>query len=174
MKTLVLAAAGVALIGSVVLLPAATQAQNGSPGIPGFLDPRTGMFTARSSFPAGDAGVALTGSITVTTNVAIDTALQKVPDQTITCTVRISTNDAVASNSATGSNNVIRAGAKGTCTTTITFIWEVASTTKTMSLSVDVSTNNFGTDQVSHDASFSTSIPMIPISTKKFTVTLAL
>jgi hypothetical protein len=169
---LVLAAAGVALIGSVVLLPAATEAQNGSPGIPGFLDPRTGMFTARSSFPQAAAGVALTGSIKVTTNVLIDTALQKVPDQTISCSVTISSFDAVADNTATGSNNVIRAGTKGTCTTTITFIWEVAPTTKNMNLTVSLSSGNFGTDGVIHDdSSMSTSIP---ISSKTATVNLAL
>jgi hypothetical protein len=171
MKALLMAAAGAALFGSVALLPVATGAQNRTAGIPGFLDPSTGVFTARANFPAADAGVALTGSITVTTNVAIDAALQKAPDQTISCQVRISTSDAVAANSATGSNNVIRSGAKGTCTTTITFIWEVAPTTKTMSLFVDVSTGNFGTGQITHDANTFTSIP---ISTKKATVTLAL
>jgi hypothetical protein len=164
-------AAGAALFSAALLLPAVTEAQNGPPGIPGLLDPATGVFTARANFPAAGAGVTRPGSITVTTNVAIDTALQKVPDQTISCSVTISANDTVAGNSATGSSNVIRAGAKGTCKTAITFIWEVASTTKNMTLQVFVSTGGFGTGQVIHQATFQTSIP---ISTKNQTVTLAL
>jgi hypothetical protein len=173
-KTLVIAAAGAALFGSVALLPVATGAQNRPTGIPGFLDPSTGVFTARPSFPLAGAGISVSGSITVTTNVLIDAALQKVPDQTIMCTVNIATpfGDPVANNSATGTNFVIRAGTKGVCTTTITFIWEVASTTKNMNLTVSLSSGNFGTPGVTHnDSSITTSIP---ITTKKATVNLAL
>jgi hypothetical protein len=170
MRRLGIAASSAALFGSVLLLPAATEAQNAAPGIPGYLDAATGRFTARSSFPAAGSGMAVTGSITVITNVAIDAALQKVPDQTITCMVDISTFDGVANNDVTGTNNVIRAGSRGTCTTTISFIWEVASTTKTMNIMVTVSTGFFG-GAASYRSSTSTSIP---ITTKKLTVTLAL
>jgi hypothetical protein len=174
MKTLVLAAAGAALFGSVAVLPPATEAQNRPAAIPGVLDPSTGVFTARADFPLAGSGISVMGSITVTTNVLIDAALQKVPDQTITCTVNIATpfGDPVASNSATGTNFAIRSGTKGVCTTTITFIWEVASTTKNMNLTVSLSSGPFSTPGVTHsDSSIATSIP---ITTKKFTVNLAL
>jgi hypothetical protein len=171
MKTLLIAAAGAALVGSVALLPVATEAQNRPTGIPGFLDPSTGVFTARANF-SGAAGIARSGSITVTTKVAIDPALQKVPDQTISCSVQISSGDSVASNSATGSSNVIRSGANGTCTTTITFIWQIAPTTTKMFLAASVSTGSFSTPGVSHfDSAIGT---LIPITTKTATVNLAL
>jgi hypothetical protein len=170
MKSLHRAVAGAALFGSMLLLSAATEAQN-PPGIPGYLNPATGSFTARANFPAAGAGIAKTGSITVTTTVLIDPALQKVPDQTITCTVNISSFDTVASNTASGSNNVIRAGGKGTCTTTIGFIWEVASTTTKMNITVFVNTGNFGTGQVNHSTGSTTT--SIPITTTRFALTLA-
>jgi hypothetical protein len=171
MKFLAVMAGAVALLGSAILLPAATEAADPVSGVPGYLDPSTGIFTARANFDPGAAGKAVTGSIVVTTTVMIDAVLQKVPDQQISCSVSVSSGDSVASNSASGSNNVIRAGSKGTCTTTINFIWEVAGTTKNMNVFVSISTGNFGTGQVTHSASTSTSIP---ITTKKLAVTLAL
>src|SRR5262249_38960268 len=170
MRTLRVAAAAAGLFGSVLLLPSTTEAQIPTPGIPGSLNPVTGTFTARANFPKAGSGVAVTGSITITTTVLIDAALQKTPDQVITCTVSISTADAVAGNSAGTSNNVIRAGAQGTCTSTISFIWEVASTTKTMFVTINVSTFG-GTGQVGHSAGTSTTIP---ITAKTLTFTLAL
>jgi hypothetical protein len=170
MRTLRKAAAGAVLFGSMLLLPAATEAQHAAmPGIPGYLDPATGSFIARANLQPNAAAKQVGGTITVTTTVFLDSTIPA--GLPITCTVSIGTFDDVATNSAGGSNQVVRTGGKATCTTTITFLWEIDPVaTKAMGLGVSVSVGNFGTDQ---SRSVSTSIS-VPLSTKRKSVTLAM
>jgi hypothetical protein len=170
MKTLHVAAAAAALFGTVLLLSATTKAQNSAPGIPGYLDPATGRFTARANRPQSTTPTQVGGTITVTTTVFLDSTIPA--GLPITCSVTISTFDDVAFNSAGGSNLVTRAGTKATCITTITFLWEIdANLTKEMSLTVTVSAGAFGTDQF---RSASLENLLIPLSTKSKSVTLAM
>lgn len=173
MKTFAIAAVGAALLGSVLVLPAATEAGSTGAGVAGFLDPTTGTFTAKAGLLAASAALARTGAITVTTTVQIDSAIPV--DQPITCTVSLSSGDVSFSNSASGTNNVVRTGSSGKCTTTIHYIWEVAAATTLMNVSVSISTGNgFNTDGVSHNASSSFAPFAVPNTAKSLAVTLAL
>jgi hypothetical protein len=170
MRTLRIAAAAAVLVGSMLLLPDATEAQNAAHGIPGYLNPVTGSFTARANLPQSATPKQVGGTITVTTTVSLDSTIPA--GLPIFCSVSITTFDDVANNTAGGSNLVTRVGNKATCVTTITFLWEIdASVTTKMFLTVNVSVGNFGTDQ-SRSASLSSL--MIPLSTKKKSVTLAM
>jgi hypothetical protein len=130
------------MFGSMLLLPAATEAQT---------------------------AVQVKSTIIVTTTVFLDSTIPA--GLPITCSVSVNSFDSVANNTAGGSNLVTRVGNKATCVTTITFLWEVASTTKTMLLTVNVGAGIFGTDQ---SRSTGISNVMIPLSTTRKSVTLAM
>lgn len=173
MRKFVVVSSAAALLSSVLLLPATTDAAGTAPGIAGFLDPATGIFTARPSLSTASAALKRTGSITVTTTVAIDSQIPA--DQPITCSVSLSGADESFSNSATGANNVIRSGSTGICKTTIFFVWEVSSASTTMAVSVTVSTGSgFDPDTVSHSAGFSFTPFVVPNGPKSLSVALAL
>lgn len=173
MKTVAVVAGAAALFASTLVLPVASDAAGPVAGIAGTLDPATGAFTARSNLAPAAAALQRTGSITVTTKVTIDL---KIPvDQPITCGVTLSSFDSSFTNSATGSNDVVRSGSTGTCTTTIFFVWEVSSASTTMSVSVNLSTGSgFSTDEVSHSAGFSFAPFVVPNGSKSLSVALAL
>jgi hypothetical protein len=173
MKTLAVVAGAVALVGSALVMPVTTDAAGSATGIAGVLDPATGTFTARQPLAQAAAALQRTGSITVTTTVTIDS---KIPaDQPISCSVSLSSFDSSFSNSASGSNDVVRSGNSGKCTTTIFYIWEVLNAATTMNVSVNVSTGSGGgTDSVSHNASFSFAPFAVPSGSKSLSVALAL
>jgi len=170
MRPLRMAAAGAALFGSTLLLAAATEAQNAAPpGIPGYLNPVTGAFTARANLQPPATSAQVGSTITVTTTVSLDSTIPA--GLPITCSVTIMASDDVASNSAGGSNNVVRTGRKATCTTTITFLWEIDPTiTRMMSLSVSITAGTFGTDQ----SRFVSTFVSVPLRTRSKSLTLAM
>lgn len=155
-----------------LVLPFAAQAAEPAKGIPGFLDPSAGAFAARPALVPALAPLFRTGTIVVTTTVVIDSAIPV--DQPIECQVFLSSSDASFFNTAFGTNNVVRSSSSGKCTTTINFIWKVASASTNMNVSVFVSTGNFGTPSVSHSASTSFAPFPVPAGTKSLAVSLAL
>lgn len=162
-----------ALISGVALLPVASNAAGPSPGIAGFLDPTTGVFTTRPSLSVAPGALTRTGSITVTTTVAIDSQIPA--DQTITCSVTLTADDVSFSNTASGSNNIIRSGNTGTCRTTIFYVWKVVNASTTVNVAVDVSTPFAeGADSISHEATFSFAPFAVPSGAKSLSVALAL
>ncbi|HEY1300118.1 MAG TPA: hypothetical protein VGF07_06450 [Stellaceae bacterium] len=170
MKTLALAAVSAALFGAAALMPHATEAAG---GIAGVLDPATGTFTTRAALAPAAAALARTGTIIVTTTVQIDSAIT--PDQTITCSVNLSSFDSSFTNGASGTTNVIRNGKTGTCKTTIPYIWLVANASTTMTVQVSVSSSNgFSSGGISHNASHSFAPFAVPNGTKSLVLTLAL
>jgi hypothetical protein len=172
MKTLAILAGAVALFGSVVVLPISTDAAGPVAGIAGVLDPSTGTFTTRPALVQAATALQKSGTVTVTTTVVIDSAIPL--DQPITCNVSISAYDSSFVNSASGENNVVRSGSSGKCTTVIHYIWEVASSSTMMSVSVSISTGSFGTDTVSHSADHSFTPFAVPSTSTSLAVTLAL
>src|SRR5262249_21233595 len=138
MKTIALSAAAAALFGSALLLPVPTEAQNASThGIPGYLDPTTGVFSpVVNSLPTA-ATLTRTGKVVVAVTVQIDSSIPK--DQQITCNVTIGSSDFPGiTNGASSQSGVIRSGSSGKCTTTIPYIWIVANATTKMNVSVTV------------------------------------
>ncbi|HEY1257742.1 MAG TPA: hypothetical protein VGF34_00725 [Stellaceae bacterium] len=170
MKTLA-AAVGAALFCSALACPVTTEAAN--TGIAGTMDTTTGTFTPQAVLAPAAVDLLRTGVITVTTTVQIDSQIPQ--DQTISCTVTLNSFDSSFTNSASGSNNVIRTGNKGTCKTTIHYIWQVLNAQTKMNVSVSVSTNNgFSSGGVSHNASHSFTPFAVPNASKSLSITLAL
>jgi hypothetical protein len=171
MRTLRVAAAAAGLFGSVLLALGTIEAQSAAL-VPGFMDPATGTFTVRPALVPSVAALTRTGAITVTTTLQIDSQIPA--DQTISCTVTVSSFDSAANNNAMGSNNVIRTGNLGKCTTTIHYIWLVASPATLMNVSVGVSTGNSFGGGISHGAGLSFSPFPVPNTAKSLTANLAL
>jgi hypothetical protein len=174
MKTFAMTAIGAALFGSALLLPIPTYAQSAAtPGIPGYLDPTTGVFKpVVSSLPTA-ATLTRTGKVVVTVTVQIDSSIPA--DQQITCSVSIGSSDFPGiSNGASSESGVIRSGSSGKCTTTIPYVWIVASAATKMSVSVSVSTGEFTFGSVSHSASTSFPAFSVPTGTKSLSVKVAL
>jgi hypothetical protein len=155
-----------------LVLPLAAQADQSVTGIPGYLDPATGTFTARPALEPGASGLTRKGKIVVTTTIEIDSSIPK--DQPISCSVTLNSFDSLFTNYATGTDNAVRSGSTATCTMTINYIWQVASASTTMTVSVMVSTNVSGAEIVYHSGSSSFTPFAVPSGTKTLSTTLGL
>jgi hypothetical protein len=172
MRTLPMAVAGAALFGSVLMLPGATEAQNLARGIPGFLDPSTGLFTARPSLLPGAATLQRSGTITVTITAVLGSNIP--PSVPVTCFVSISSSDTAADNFASGSGAFTRSGKGGTCKLAIPYIFEVAAPSTTMFVSASLSATTSTTPSLTYSASHSFTPFAVPNGKKSLTVTLAM
>jgi hypothetical protein len=167
------AAAVAALFGSVLLLPATTAAQNpAAPGIAGYLNPATGVFTARPALLPAAKTLQRIGSITVTVTAVLGSNIPtSVP---LTCGVSIGSSDSAADNSAGASGVLVRSKTGGTCKVSIPYIFEVAATTTPMSVSASLFASTSTTPSISYSASTSITLPSVPNKPTSVAVTLAM
>jgi hypothetical protein len=156
MKATRVTTAGAVLAGLV--FPFASQAADAVQGIPGYLNPSTGVFSARPALTPAAAAIAATGKIVVTINLTFDS---KIPlAQIVTCSVSISSIDSSFTNNASASDIVVKTSASaGSCKVAIPYIWEIASASTMMNVSVDVNTN---TPNLFHEASFTAAPFAVP------------
>lgn len=132
----------VALAGSALTLPTATDAAS---AVAGFLNPATGAFTpaaTQAQLTAAAAAVTRSGTVTITINVKIESSIPN--GQQLTCSGGISSFDASGiSNSASASTSLIKNGSTGTCKMVIPYQWLVASSNTLISVNnLSVSTNS--------------------------------
>jgi hypothetical protein len=173
MKANIILAGITAFAGS--LFPFTSQAGDAAQGLPGFLNPSTGVFTSRPVLTPAAAAISATATITISFTVKINTAIPIA--QTITCSGTISSFDSSFSNSAFGQSNVVKSSATaGTCTITIPYIWQIAAATTMMNVSASIATSNgFSVGSVSRNASATVAPFAVPVKgTKSVAVTLAL
>ncbi len=172
MRTVRMAAAGAALLGSVLLLPAATEAQNTAPGIPGYLNPATGVFTARPALLPAAATLQRSGTITVTITAVLGSNIPaSVP---VTCFVSIGSSDSAVDNFASGSGVLIRSGKGGKCKVAIPYIFEVAASTTPMTVFASLGAFTSTTPSISYSASHSFTPFAVPNKSMSLAVTLAM
>jgi hypothetical protein len=172
MKTLARAAAGAALFGSALLLPVATEAQNPTAGIPGYLNPSTGMFTTRPALLPATAGLQRSGTISVTITAVLGSNIPaSVP---VSCFVDIFADDLGFDNSASSSGVLVRSGKGGTCKIKIPYIFQIATAATLMNVSASLSAFTNTTPSLSYSASFSFAAFAVPSGTKFLAVTLAM
>jgi hypothetical protein len=173
MKTLGSAAMGAALFGSALLLPVATDAQNaGVSGIPGVLNPSTGMFTARPALLPATSALQRKGQINVVVNAVFGSNIPAAA--TLSCTVYLSADDLGYENSASSSGVVVRKGSSGTCRVAIPYTFEIAIATTPMNVTASITTYTSTVPELSYSASFSFSPFAVPNGTKNLSVTLAM
>jgi hypothetical protein len=172
MKTLVAAAAGTALLGAVIFLPVAGDAQGLSSGIPGYLNPTTGMFTARPALLPATAALKRVGQVNVTITATIGSNIPaSVP---ISCSVNLYADDLGFDNSASASGVFKRTGSNGTCKVSIPYTFEIAVASTQMNVSAFLSANTGTTPNLDYSASFGFSPFPVPSGTKNLAVTLAM
>jgi hypothetical protein len=171
MKTLAAAAAGAAMCG-ISLLPVATEAQSGAAGVPGYLNPSTGMFTARPARLSAASALKRIGTINVTVTAVLGSNIPaSVP---VFCTVFLEADDGGFDNSASGAGVFVRKGSGGTCKLSIPYIFEVAVATTPMNVTASLSASTSTTPSLGYGASFSFSPFAVPSGTKNLSVTLAM
>jgi hypothetical protein len=172
MKTLAAAAVGVAFFGSALVLPVATDAQNAPFGIPGYLNPATGLFTARPALSPATSGLQRSGTINVTITAVLGSNIPaSVP---VSCSVFLSAVDTAFDNTADGSSVVTRSAKGGTCKVSIPYIFEVASASTPMNVSASLFATTSSAPSLSYSASFSFAPFAVPSGTKSLAVTLAM
>jgi hypothetical protein len=172
MKMLATAAAGAALFGSVLLLPVATEAQNPSAGVPGFLDPSTGTFTTRSALSPAASGLKRIGTINVTVTAVLGSNIPaSVP---VSCSVFLDADDTSFDNSASASGVLVRKGSGGTCKVSIPYIFEIAVASTTMNVTATLGAFTSTSPALSYSAEFRFSPFTVPSGTKNLSVTLAM
>ncbi len=173
MRPLRMAAAGAALFGLVLLLPSATEAQSAAPsGIPGYLNPATGLFIARPALLPGAATLQRSGTITVTITAVLGSNIPA--SVSVFCSVSIGSFDSAFSNSASGSGVLVRSKTGGTCKVAIPYIFEVAAATTTMTVSAFISAETSTTPPVDYSASHSFTPFVVPNKSMSLAVTLAM
>jgi hypothetical protein len=172
MKTPAMSAIAAALLGSALMLPLTAEAQNAAiPGIPGFLNPSTGVFTARPA-QLSAATLQRSGTITVTVTAVLGSNIPaSVP---VTCGITIASVDSAATNSASGAGVVVRTGNGGTCKVSIPYIFEVASSTTPMSVSAGIFAFVSANPSLNYNASHSFTPFAVPNGSKALAVTLAM
>ncbi|MBY6241711.1 hypothetical protein [Methylosinus sp. Sm6] len=158
---------------TVPLFASASHAGESAPAIAGFLNPQTGAFTPRLALTPAAAPVAAAATLTVTFTVKINSSIPRA--QPITCALNISSYDASFANYATADSYVVKSSASaGTCTVSIPYIWQIATTATTMNLHPGVSTT-FAAGGLYRSSSASVApFPVPTTGTKKIAVTLAL
>jgi hypothetical protein len=172
MKTFAIAAAGAALFASAALLPVATEAQNASAGISGFLNPATGVFTARPTLLPAVTGLQRSGTVTVTVTAVIGSNIpSSVP---LSCGIELSTSDAEFGNFAEGSGNLVRSGKGGTCKVAIPYIFEIANAQTTMTVSASIGGSTATSPILSYSASHTFATFAVPNGNTSLAVTLAM
>jgi hypothetical protein len=167
MRTLRNTAAVAALFGSVLLLPAATEAQDvAAPSfsrhIPRPVPPP--LKPALSSLQK-------TGTVKVTINVAIGSNIPAA--QAIGCEVELVAVDASFFNLAFVSGKVTRSGSKGKCTISVPYIFQVLNNTTALDVLASVFTNN-SSFTAENEGEFAQAFTPVPTGTTSLTVTLGL
>jgi hypothetical protein len=173
MKTFAMAAAGAAFFGTALVLSASTEAQNAAAtGIPGFLNPATGVFTARPVLLPAVTGLQRAGTVTVTVTAVLGTNIPT--SLPLTCAISLSTFDSIFDNSAGGSGVLVRSGKGGTCKVAIPYIFEIASAATTMTVSASIFASTETTPILSYSASHSFTPFTVPNGSTSLAVTLAM
>jgi hypothetical protein len=171
MKTFAAAAAGAAMCG-ISLLPIATEAQSGSAGVPGYLNPLTGLFTARPALLAATAGLKRAGTINVTVTAVLGSNIPaSVP---VYCSVDLYADDGGFQNSAGGAGVFVRKGSGGTCKLSIPYIFEISVASTPMNVTASLNASTSSTPSLGYSASFSFTPFAVPSGTKNLSVTLAM
>jgi hypothetical protein len=176
MKMLAMAAAGATLFGSVLLLPVATEAQNTSAGIPGFLNPSTGVFTARPALEQATAALQRSGKIIVKVTATIGSNIPKTATTPLYCGVTLSSYDTEFQNYASGSAILVRSasGTTGTCSLAVPFIFEIATASTKMNVEASIYANTGSTTgSLSYSAEFAYAPFAVPTGTHIVTIPLA-
>jgi hypothetical protein len=159
-------AAGAALLGTMLLLPAATEAQDAAtPSILRLL-PRPPVPKLK---PAASS-LQRTGTLNVTINVPLTSNIP--PSQTISCGVTLLAEDISFSNFASASGVVKRSGKTGTCKFSIPYIFHVLNTATTLQVSAAVGPTENSTFTLEYSAMFSEALVPVPTGTTNLTVTL--
>jgi hypothetical protein len=172
MKTLAAAAIGAAMLGTLVLSPVATDAQDAASGIPGFLNPSTGMFTARPVLLSATSGLKRIGTINVTVTAVLGSNIPA--SLPLSCYISLYADDLGFDNGASGSGTLVRKGSSGTCKVSIPYIFEIAVATTPMNVSASISAYTSTTPEFSYSASFSFAPFPVPTGTKNLAITLAM
>jgi len=172
MKMLAVATIGAALFGSALLLPIATEAQSAPAGIPGFLNPSTGMFMAKPALLPATTALQRSGTLTVTVTAVIGSNISKTTP--LYCSVSIYSSDGEYYNTADGEAPLVRSGKGGTCKLAIPFIFEIATATTSLTVRAEISAGTITTPNLSYDASFTFSPFAVPKGNESVTIPLAL
>jgi hypothetical protein len=155
-----LAIAVLAFTTATIGLPAGTADAQTVKRIPGVLDPTTGVFTTvPMTVPA--ASSTISGTVKVVLNLTLDSAIGS--DETITCTVSISTYDTSYINSASAAIDAVRSGRKATCTLVIPYEWTVAKAGETVSITLGAGAGGSG---VGIDRAFGRTLAAFNLPTK--------
>ena len=173
MKALVAAAAGSALLGAIIFSPVAGDAQSPPSGVPGYLNPITGMFTARPALLPAAGGLKRIGELIVTITATIGSNIPA--SAPISCSVYVSAEDLGFDNTANASAAFKRTGSSGTCKIAIPYTFEIAVASTPMNVSATLlgSTGTYPST-LGYSASFSFSPFPVPSGTRKLSVTLAM
>jgi hypothetical protein len=166
MSTLRVGAAAAGLFGSVLLLPATTEAQNLlMPSIP---------TVANRAVPAllpATSSLQRSGTINVTINATIGSNIPS--SQGVGCEVEIFTpSDPSFFNEGFVTGVVTRKGTSGTCKISVPYTFEVTSTKTILQVFVGIFTSNTS-GSVFYEATHSFSLP-IPSGTTNLTISLAI
>jgi hypothetical protein len=171
MRTLRVAAAAAGLFGSMLLLPATTEAQNAMPGIPGFPVPLPGSSAGTMQLLPTTTALQRTGTITVTINAAISSNIPI--SQAVTCQVEIVASDVSFFNFGLASAVLTRSGKGGTCKVAVPYIFEVASP-KTVLLVAAFLLSTNSTFTLQYEAFHAFAPFPVPSGNKSLTISLAI
>jgi hypothetical protein len=171
MRTSIAAAAGAVLFGSVLLLPVATKAQNAA-GIPGVLNPATGMFTSRPALIPATTGLKRSATITVTVTAVLGSNIPT--SAPVTCTAIIGSFDNEFTNSASASTALVRTSTGGTCQVAIPYIFEIATAKTLMTVTASISASTIKPPFLTYTASRSFTPFAVPSSNQSVSLSLAL
>ena len=156
-----------ALFGTMLLLPAATEAQDAATaGIPHVL-PRPVMPTLK---PAASS-LQRAGTLNITINVPITSNIP--PSQTIFCEVQLGAIDASFFNFVSVSGKVTRSGKSGTCRFSIPYIFQVVNTATPLALVAAVFTANAALT-IEYESEFAEAFAPVPTGTTNLTITLGI
>ena len=143
MRTLRVAAAAAGLFGSVLLPPAATEAQIAAPGIRGLPNPSAGTFSATRQLVPAASSVQVSGTVTVTVSAAITSNIPIT--QTISCQVELTTSflDPAFFNDDVVTVPLTRTSLKsGTCKVSVPYIFEVTTAKEPLTVAAAIFTEN--------------------------------
>jgi hypothetical protein len=136
-----------ALLSSALLTAGSAWAAAPQKGmVPGFLDPKTGAFTAQvgPQQPQGMVGelATYTGTLTMKFNITLKSGIPA--DYQIQCTQGASVSDSVATYSESKTVVATRSGSTATCTVGIYYSWSLSSGSQVVSQTYSVDTYGAG------------------------------
>jgi hypothetical protein len=119
-----------ALLSSALLMAGSAWAASPQKGVPGFLDPKTGVFTAQATVPGAqgvnpDANAIYNGTLSVKINITLKSGFPV--DSQLTCTQTASVFDAAGTYTASKTVRATRTGSTATCTVPIYYSWLLSS-----------------------------------------------